>query len=353
MIFSTETGNLTPFLRLSDPVYHYTFGYYSNNSWVNDHQIILGRFKSSDPTKPLPDSSREVPGETQLVLADLEKQTETLLPLPFTDFVVHQNHLYYVKGGQTLCHMDLDSGAQSELCTSPRMSFPHMTADGNYLNWHQLGTETEPDTGMRINLKTGAITKFFEKRFSKPFSTANHMMICPTNPDLMFFSHEGTTEYVSNRLWLASPGKEPFHIAKQELNKSGDLGDCFGHECWAPDGKGLYFVKYPCSPEPPRGICYVTLDDPDAHQILYSKYRYWHVSASPNGRYLGSDTQDGDYSGVCLIDQETGTEQMLVKARCNWVHPCHPHPHFNPGSTGFAFHELDEQGQVTVGIIHV
>ena len=303
-----------------------------------------------DPAKP----TETLPESKSVVLVDLNAQTETVLQGPDSNnYVVHGTKLYYMIDSSVLYCMDVDSGETREICRGKRMSFPHMTADGKFLNWHQTGTDEEPDTGIRVNVETGETVTMFSKRFAPPFPVSNHMMICPTDPDLLFFSHEGITFYVSNRLWLAPLGKAPFNIAKQYLNTDGDLGDCFGHECWAADGKGLYFVKYPCSPEPPRGLCYVSLDTPNESRVLYSKYNYWHVSVAPDGRHLAADTQDNGYSGVCLIDMETGKEEMLAKAIINWTHPCHPHPHFSPDSRKLAFHELDENRQVVVGIFDI
>ncbi len=350
MNFTIQNGLNCQYLQLSDPEYHYSFGYYSNNSWVDDHRIVMYRFKSPDPAKP----AETLQESKSVVLVDLNAQTETVLPGPDSgNYVVHGTKLYYIMDSSVLYCMDVDSGETREICRGKRMSFPHMTADGKFLNWHQTGTDEEPDTGIRLNVETGETVTMFSKRFAPPFPVSNHMMICPTDPDLLFFSHEGITFYVSNRLWLAPLGKEPFNIAKQYLNASGDLGDCFGHECWAADGKGLYFVKYPCSPEPPRGLCYVSLDSPNESKVLYSKYNYWHASVAPDGRHLAADTQDKGFSGVCLVDMETGKEDMLVKTRTNWTHPCHPHPHFNPGCTKLAFHELDDNGQVAVGILNL
>ena len=200
MNFSIQEGLQGPYLQISDPEYHYTFGYYSNNSWVDDHRIVISRFKSPDPTKP----SETIPKSESLVLVDLKTMTEKVLEgTGSRNFVVHGTKLYYIMDKSVLYCMDVDSGETREICRGKRMEFPHMTADGKFLNWHQLGNEEEPDTCIRVNVETGETVKVFEKRFAPPFITANHMMLCPTDPDLVFFSHEGNTFYVSNRLWLA------------------------------------------------------------------------------------------------------------------------------------------------------
>ena len=138
-------------------------------------------------------------------------------------------------------------------------------------------------------------------------------------------------------------------IAEQRLDTDGNLGDCFGHECWAPDGKGLYFVKYNCSPVGPRGISYVNADGTGQRTAIYGKYPYWHVCASPDGRFLASDTQSGSYSGVCLIDTYSGNEKMFYKAKSNWTHPTHPHPSFNLSGSKVMFHHIiDDKNCISI-----
>ena len=345
MKFTVEQGVARKYLRISDPCYHYTFGYYSNNSWVDENRIVMCRFLSKNPRNP------EDRYANQLVLVDIAAQTEEYL-VDAADYVVAGTKVYYILDREILCYYDLESRKSREILRYKGMEFPHMTRDGRYLNWHHDGEGEEGNSGMRIDLQTGEVVTMFTKKFAPPFTVSNHMMLSPTDPDTIFFSHEGVTFYVSNRLWIAKLGEEPRNIAKQKLNADGDLGDCFGHECWAADGKGLYFVKYPCSPEPPRGLCYVDLATNEV-KMLFSKFPYWHVSADNGGRYLAADTQSGDRSWVCLADMKTGEEIQLADCRINWVHPCHPHPHFNTNDTKLAFHELDDAGQVVVGIMDV
>lgn len=345
MKITTEQGIDRSYLRISDPCYHYTFGYYSNNSWVDDHRIVLCRFLAKDPKN---ETDRY---DNQLVLVDLVKRTEEVL-VKAADYVVSGTKVYYVLEREILYCFDLETRKNHEILRYKGMGFPHMTRDGRYLNWHHTGEGEEGNSGIRLDLQTGEVVTMFTKKFAPPFPVANHMMISPTDPDTIFFSHEGITFYVSNRLWIAELGKEPRNVARQALNADGDLGDCYGHECWAADGKGLYFVKYPCSPEPPRGLCYVDITTNEV-KMLFSKYPYWHVSADNGGRYLAADTQSGERSCVCLADMKTGEEILLADCRINWVHPCHPHPHFNPDDTRIAFHELDDEGQVVVGIMEI
>lgn len=347
MNITTETKNLTPFLRISDPEEHITFGYYSNNSWVDDHRLVLARFRAEDPARW--DSHN---GYGDLTLVDIRDGSEQeLVETGVFSYVVHGTTLYYLKPRTTLWAMDLTTGAVREICRGENMDLPHMTRDGRYLCWNGF-REGHIGSGWRVDLVTGEVVRIFEKPFAEPFPEANHVMISPTDPDLLFFSHEGDTHYVSNRLWLARLGEQPRNIAKQRLNEDGDLGDCFGHECWAPDGKGLWFVKYPCSPTPPRGVCYVDIETGES-EVRYTGFPYWHASASPDGRFVAADTQGAPTSSVVLIDLAKGTETELVQAHINWVHPCHPHPMFSLDCTKLCFHELDEKGKVTVGILDI
>ena len=170
-------------------------------------------------------------------------------------------------------------------------------------------------------------------------------MISPFDKDLFFFAHEGDCRYVSNRLWLYNAEtKKSWNIAKQTLNQDGTLGDCFGHEMWAPDGKGIYFAKYAGSPEPPRGICYVDIET-GKYELLYTKYKYWHVGVSQDGRYLTADTQyDPHQSEVVIIDRETGEEFVVDMPYMTGRHPCHPHPQLSPDNKKIVYTALSKEG---------
>ena len=347
-----ETVNAREITRVHDEEYHYSCGYYSNNVWFSENQIVLSRAK-------------ELLFENgcQLMLFDLESGQETLLVEHcngYLDYVVHGEKLYYVSGNTLYC-LNVATGETATICESEGMHFPHMTKDGRYMNW-----ETSPDRKcMWLDLETGELKVAFRKRFADPFSSSNHYMLCPTDPTKIFFAHEGDTRYISNRLWLWEEDKGMRCIAKQRLDEDGNVGDCFGHECWAPDGKGLWFVKYRESTISPKGLSYVDMEG-NQKVAIYGKYPYWHVSCSADGRYLGADAIIGHYEGpqmktaeevdmsrviecdCCVVDLQTGEEESVVKVLSNSVHPCHPHPAFSPNSKWLCFHDFAE-GQVMVG----
>ena len=325
----------TPYLAFGDGEGHFTFGYYSNNSWADDDRLVLSYSRDIEDF-----------GKAELWLADFRDRKAEPLGVRNDGFVVHKDTVYIVRD-DTLYRFDIREGKEEELYREKGMNFPHMTVDGRYINW--AGKDGDEYACRVMDLETGQVETRFRKRFAEPFPAANHMMISPTDPNLVFFSHEGITFYISNRLWLSERGKEPRDLAKQKLNATGDLGDCLGHESWAHDGRGLWFVKYICSPEPPRGIGYFDLEKND-WEVKFSAYNYWHVSASPAGKYLGSDTQNGTWSGVCLIDLAAGKEELLLRAETNWTHPDHPHPHFSPSDKRLVFHDLEE-GKIVIGMV--
>ena len=354
MSISIERNNLNEFLRVQKPDYIYSCGYYSQNCWVDDHRLVLSRRRN------LPRD--QFFGGTDLVLVNTEKKSEKVLCSEESygiDRVVYKDTVYYVKKKNRLCSINIDTLEKKTVYTCETdIVQPHITADGRDLCWFDKEGATPKQTCRRLDLKTGEAEIVVEYGFVPPFYVANHFMICPTNPDIIFFAHEGDTTYITNRLWIAEKGKAPYNLAKQQLDENGNLLDCFGHESWAADGKGLYFVKYAVSPAPPRGIGYVDLVT-RTPRILFTAHKYWHVCAAPSGKYLAADLGPNDLdehdmaqSGVCLIDLENKTEKIIADVHNNRSHPGHPHPQFNPSGTKLCFHDATVDG-LTVGIMDI
>ena len=95
-------------------------------------------------------------------------------------------------------------------------------------------------------------------------------------------------------------------VLQVTVDINGNLAECFGHESWAPHGKGMYFVKYPVSPQPPKGICYVDLKTREI-SLLYSGFPYWHVGVSENNRFLLADTVFS-----CKYNPRAKTKRMVL-----------------------------------------
>lgn len=360
---------------ITDKEYHYCSGYYTSNKWVGNDKVLLMRSKKPD----IGMNSNPGDCECELVLVSLDDGSIKVLAgdvFKFEDFMVFEDRVYYstayelkevnITTGKTrvvykneyyVGEKSFEKGIGGELS---HIQCPHITNDGKYMSLFICGHQNKT-AFIRINLGTGEAEKVFEKNFIwHPLDEAKHVMICPTDKDLFFFCHEGNTFYISNRLWLADCRTgNMWNIAKQRLDADGNLGDCYGHEMWAPDGKGLYFVKYSVSPMPPRGICYVDVQTGKA-ELLYSKYKYWHVGVSTDGKYLTSDTflisddnPGAKYSEVVLVDLETNEEILIDKVGTNWSHPTHPHPQLSPDNSKLMYSGITEDGRVGVKIAYL
>jgi len=324
---------------------NYDAGYYTFNKWVDNRRLVLAKWEGGGAPHAH-------------VLYDIDTGAERVLCEGAGFPVVNGGRFYYTKG-PSLFVGDIDSGAVSEVWRHGDgfpLAYAHVTNDGRY-----VGLRATPPDGTAILLvcdtHTGDCREICRKRFRAPYPTADHVMICPADPNLMFFAHEGDTEYISNRLWVAD-GRDGTArcIARQRLTPDGDLADCFGHEMWAPDGKGMYFVKYPVSLTQPKGICYVELATREI-KLVASGFRYWHVGVSADGKKLVADTHPdwetlspGDVSEVVCVDLERGSETPVARAKSTWKHPCHPHPQFSPDAGLICFTALNEHGKVCVGI---
>lgn len=348
MTITREITNGIPLTRIADETYHYSFGYYTTNNWLDEHRLVLCR------NSHLAHSDRAFFATCDVVLIDMAAETETVLLTNATVMMVFGSKVYAVRRDDdmhTLVCLDTADNSLTTLHRDVSLGDATLTADGRY---YVYTPNEEPAACKRLDIQTGEVVELFRKGFERPFHVADHFMVNPHNPDQVFFAHEGDTFYVSNRLWMYEKDKGLHCIAKQRLDEEGNLGDCFGHECWSHDGSGLWFVKYPCSPLPPRGLCFVGVDGTQT-DVVYGAYPYWHVSCAPNNRYLAADTQGPGYSSVVLVDKETGKEAEAYRAGFVWAHPAHPHPSFSPSSEQLIFHDLvgGPEGQLTLGIVRV
>ena len=345
-----ETVGNIPLVRIADDTYHYTFGYYATNNWLDEHRLVLFRGTEVGYDK-------DFSATAEAVLVDIEAETETVLGKFFPQ-VVYGRLLYATRKENdeyALFCLDTDTNQETVLYRHERrMGDFTITADGQYLVFALYADRENDAQCVRMDLADRSVTPLFSKKFQKPFPVTNHFMVNPQDPTQVFFAHEGDTFYVSNRLWLYDKDKGVHCMAKQRLDDEGNLGDCFGHECWSHDGTGLWFVKYPCSPLPPRGLCFAGVNG-EQTDVQFSAYPYWHVCCAPNNRYLTADAQNGSYSGVYVIDKETGKEVDVYHAGYLWKHPAHPHPTFSPSSEQVIFHDLlgGEQGKLTLCIAKV
>lgn len=343
---------------IGDNKYHYTHGYFVDNKWIDNDTLIIKR--SENPTI----ACSEWKGETICELVKLslkDNSMEVICRDKIFDYFyfVYDNKIYY-SDRKCLKVVDIDTKKievfyendyYPDLMT---VMSPSLTNDGKYVCIYIAG-DAVPQKSVVLERETGKIIySFVTQKFSKPFDQVSHVMICPENYKLVYFCHEGTTQYVSNRMWLYdSESDKQWNFAKQRLDEDGNLGDCFGHEMWAPDGKGMYFVKYPASTIEPSGVCYVDVKTQKV-EVLYTKYKYWHIGVSSDGKYLAGDTFEPDISDkskseVVFIDLAEKSELMIDIAHKE-NHPAHPHPIISPNADKVVYNSLDENNRVVLKI---
>ncbi len=333
-------------LEVSDAVWHYSFGYYSERKWTSEKRIVLIRGNTPDILY-----NAMTRAKTELVIYDTENGSIRVVDenlTAFTDFLAHGSRIYYVKSG-ALISFDTDTCEKKTLFRADGIGSPHISKDGRYMSLFSCSPEIS--RFFRVDTKSGAGELLFETSFAEPHPYANHGMISPTDPDILFFAHEGNTKDISDRLWIYSArAKTARNIAKQAVDEKGSPIDCFGHEAWSHDGSGLYFVKYRES-RTRGGICYADIEG-NKPQLLYTGADYWHVGASESGRYLTADTRNlgGGRSGVVLIDRATGEERLVDTPEVTFRHPCHPHPQLSPDDTKLIYHFKNEHGNTAVRI---
>ena len=245
MNITDEVRKGLKYIRISDPDYDYTYGYFTNSQWIDDDRLVITEIDADKNHK--------------CYLVNLETKESRLLLDHRASKVAYGSTIYYIYENY-LWAIDVDTMKKKQIChfdESMGVGMPHITKDGKFMSVECSEKGKEYGGAYIVDVEKGEIIEEIRKVFAPPFAACDHYMICPTDKDKVFFAHEGTTEYISNRLWLWEKDKGMRCIAKQYLDEDGNLGDCFGHESWAPDGKGLWFVKYPVSPQPPRGISYL------------------------------------------------------------------------------------------------
>ena len=338
-------------VTIAEDNYCYSIGYYVTNKWI-DNDTFIG---VKEPVENVAGRYVESAPDKELVKVSLKDNSIEVIDtgVRYANFAEVKNDKIYYNDAIGIVEFDLKNNTKKRICETDA-GYLHMTADGDYASVF-TGKENEPSRFYRVNIKTGEIEKILERNFVRPFDVANHLMISPYDKDLFFFAHEGDTFYASNRLWLYNDKtKKQWNIARQTLTQDGELADCVGHEMWAPDGKGIYFAKYACSPEPPRGVCYVDVLS-GKYELLYSKYKYWHVGVSQDAKYLVADTQyEPDQCEIVVIDRETDEEVVVDMVYMTGRHPCHPHPQMSPDNKKIIYTALDkESGRICIKVAYL
>lgn len=240
---------------------------------------------------------------------------------------------------------------------------PSVTNDAKYATtyWIQAKEPADYLNGVnryriipRLDLETGewdtSITHEFDS--TPDFPHVGHPNINPENPDLLMFCHEGTTQYIHDRIWLADVKTKEQRVLFKQAKLSDELtGETTGHEIWAKDGQSVFFVKYyiPSQNIGQQGVVRVNLDG--EREYINNDYRYWHCYPSADNNWVAADTQNGSFSEIVLINTNTYESHRLAKFKTlnNPQHPYQPHPVISYDGHYVSWQMIDENGMLGVG----
>jgi oligogalacturonide lyase len=157
----------------------------------------------------------------------------------------------------------------------------------------------------------------------------NHVLIHPTQPDLILFCHEWSGQ--PDRMWLLDtrgdrcapvPGQPP--------------DQWYEHEFWSPDGDRICFHGGWLD-DPTRGFCGWCSPDGTRYALFEHSTPgrvYAHYYLHPGGQAM---VTDGEARPGCISRVELGDGRQVFEVLCrhDTVEPvedqrCHPHPQFTP-----------------------
>ncbi len=259
--------------------------------------------------------------------------------------VVENDQIYYEKDDGSFWHYDWNTHQKRKIADrhpdslTPTCLFS-VTWDGKYIATMMQINEGEAGyvngvhrykTAVRLNTETGEWDGIFYREFNDTpaYPSIGHPIINPQNPEISMFCHEGTTDYIPDRIWLGNyETGETWNLFKQGIYPGGIMTtECTGHEMWQFDGEHVIFVKYPrATNDGKSGLARVSLDGTEV-EYFNGDYTFWHITTNRKGDWLASDMQ-GEYIGVAMVNTKSYDSHFLVKCKRgpNNNHPYQPHP---------------------------
>lgn len=207
---------------------------------------------------------------------------------------------------------------------------------------------------IKLETKTGVLYSDMDEKFEKrPWSAVmvgnadgtgwhevarqkkwiSHVLISPSDPDLILYCHEGKWDKVEQRLWLVRADDSDNHMLRPE--EAPELR--IGHEFWFDDGVRVgYQASWP-GKEKKMGVANAKTGQFDEYALSWSD---GHLHAAQDLRFVvgdGSDKEpflnlyrrgaDGKYRGERLWRHGGSFAQQY------W----HPHPHISPDEQSVVF----------------
>ncbi len=188
-----------------------------------------------------------------------------------------------------------------------------------------MGVKYDEDSwGMlALDARTGKFRKIIDSNFR-----VGHCQAHPSKRGLIMYCWE-TGGDSQQRMWTVNAdgsANGPFYKETYD--------EWVTHEVWWGLDKALFTI-WPKNEEmlkKPHGIVYVSLQDRTLH-ILDQK-KYWHVGASPDGKWAVGDTFDGK---IYLVNGDTGHAKLLTQGHRPNGATVHPHPSFSPDGSSVLF----------------
>ena len=365
--------------------------YFTQNHWCKDGVRFVARSRVGTDTGWLFEYNTQTNQYRRLVKAG-------------ANFYMVNDHLYYVDSAQkSIRYLDMNNYETTKVADFPQSGVNtntpigtlrgepgmlHVTNDESKLSaeWGEgdqaidYAWSADSNNGAGgytwrnrripiLDIKTGQWDTRFSHEFDQPYPLLTHVMINPVYHNLVFFCHEGTTQYIPDRLWrLDTATGEQRNIFKQHSLANGMTGEPSGHESWTADGEHLVFVKYTRNSN--LGQSGIVRMEKDGSNVEYinGDYAYWHCSANADNRWIVADTQEpleddptlqnapGIKSGmtdIVMIDSKTSKSYSVARVKIGGTHPWQPHPAFSPDGTKISWQMVDETGALAIGWMDV
>lgn len=176
---------------------------------------------------------------------------------------------------------------------------------------------------LALDTRTGKYSKIIDADFQ-----IGHCQAHPSRSGLIMYCWE-TGGDSPQRMWIVDAkgqGNGPFYKETYD--------EWVTHEVWWGLDKALFTI-WPKNEEmltKPYGIAYVCVEDRSLH--ILDQRKYWHVGASPDGKWAVGDTFDGE---IYLINGDTGQPRLLTQGHRPRGATVHPHPSFSPDGSSVLF----------------
>ena len=305
-------------------------------------------------------------------LYEYNTETEQLKMLDYgvvggsADAVITPDDIMFYRNKQDeIWKMDLKTNIKEKVAGKPKygtaLSVIQVTNDGKYMTsyWKEQRSEDDFINGYnrfriipRLDCETGewdseTLTHLFNDDLTYP--DTGHPIINPVYEDLLFFCHEGTTEYIPDRLWIGDfKTGETRNLFIQAEKPNGMTGENSGHEVWSVDGEDMFFVKYTRRDNVgPSGVVRISKDGKN-REYINNDYTYWHCYPSGDKKWVAADVQiGGQKAQVVYINTQTYESHMLADfTMTNPNHPYQPHPIVTLDGRKVSWQMIDETGML-------